>query len=473
MSKINQAARALLKNIPKAQADPHRPHYHFLPPANWMNDPNGTIFHDGEYHLFYQFNPARPKWGNLHWGHAKSIDLVDWEHLPIALAPNGFPGELHCWSGCCVIDDDGKPLIFYTSMNLQSLLTRAKRYSQQWMATGSLNLINWEKYPENPVLSEAIHGEPIPEHWRDPYIWKEDGGWLMALCGQYANEQIGRVFLYQSQNLQSWEYAGVLTQGAEDQGRGWECPNYFPLGDRYVLVVSPYGPVVYSVGDFNGHQHRAEAWYTLDHGKDFYATNTYLDDQGRTIIVGWVKAKGDGWAGCLSLPRELKLRNGKQLSMTPIPALEKLRHSHQRFERSLESMTETAGTAPLFGKQIEIKAWFEMEEAESYGFKLLDDNNEYLIAFDPLSRELQVLDETAGLQFGEDGQPVELHIFIDHSVIEIFINSSEAFTAVFRPQLADYHNLKIMPYVTRGKGRFSIDTWKLNDALVSGSVAGG
>jgi sucrose-6-phosphate hydrolase SacC (GH32 family) len=153
--------------------------------------------------------------------------------------------------------------------------------------------------------------------------------------------------------------------------------------------------------------------------------------------------------------------------------LEKLRHSHQRFERSLESVTETAGTAPIFGKQMEIKARFEMDEAESFGFNLLDDENEYRIAFEPSSRRLQVLEESTELQFVEDEQPVELHIFIDHSVVEVFINAREAFTAVFRPELADFHNLKISPFVTQGKGQFSIDAWKLNDALVTGSVSSG
>ncbi len=363
--KIQKATRTLKKNIAKAQADPWRPRYHFAPPANWMNDPNGTIFHNGEYHLFYQFNPAKPKWGNLHWGHAKSKNLVDWEHLPIALAPDGFPGELHCWSGCCVIADDGTPTIFYTSMNPRSLLiSRAGRYAQQWAATGSPDLETWEKCLSNPILSEEIHGKHIPQQWRDPYIWKEDGCWLMLLCGRFSGQNFGSVFLYQSQNLTDWAYIGVLSQETSSQGKGWECPNYFNLGDKYVLVVSPYGPVIYAIGDFDGLQHQSDTWHTLDHGKDFYATNTYLDEQGRTIIVGWVKAKGEGWNGCLSVPRLLELGPDNQLRVTPIPELEKLRRAHQHFERELDIVTESAGTAPLFGERIEIKSTYQMQQAE-------------------------------------------------------------------------------------------------------------
>jgi len=137
--KIQEATRTLQKNIATAQADPWRSRYHFAPPANWMNDPNGTILYNGEYHLFYQFNPAKSKWGNLHWGHARSKNLVNWEHLPIPLAPDGFPGEMHCYSGCCIVADDGTPIIYYTSMNMKSRQSGVSRFSEQWMATGSFH----------------------------------------------------------------------------------------------------------------------------------------------------------------------------------------------------------------------------------------------------------------------------------------------------------------------------------------------
>ncbi len=468
--KIKKAARAIQKSITKAQSDPHRPRYHFLPPANWMSDPNGTIYHNGEYHLFYQFNPAKSKWGNLHWGHAKSKDLVHWEHLPIALAPNGFPGELHCYSGCCIVADDGSPTIFYTSMNVKSRLPGAKRFSQQWMAIGNPDLVTWEKHAANPILSEAIHGEQIPQHWRDPYIWKEDNRWLMVLCGQFPRESYGSVFLYQSENLKDWKYINRLVQGTKTQGKGWECPNYFRLGEKYVLVLSPYGPVIYSVGDFDGKQHHSDRWSIFDHGKNFYATNTYIDDQGRTILVGWVKAKGNGWAGCLSLPREVNLNDDNQLTVKPIPELEKLRQSHQEYKRKLEAVTENAGTAPIYGERVEIKAVFQMQEAESFGFKLIDDEFEHELAFDFQTHRLQLGDDYADLQFTRDSDQIELHIFVDYSVIEIFINEREAFTTLFYPKLAETHALKIAPFVKNGRGQFSIDIWKLAEAPVVGDV---
>ena len=368
----------------------------------------------------------------------------------------------HCYSGCCVIADDGTPTIFYTSMNPRSLLlARARRYAQQWMATGSPDLLAWQKSPDNPILSESIHGDQIPQHWRDPYVWKEAGRWLMVLGGEALGEKSGCVYLYESPNLLDWAYVGVLAQETSVRGKGWECPNYFRLGDQYVLVVSPYGPVIYSIGEFDGQQHHAGEWYTLDHGQDFYATNTYVDDQNRTIIVGWVKAKGNGWAGCLSLPRTLKLRDDGQLSIQPIPELQKLRQSHVDYERTLETVVEEAGTGAFFGERIEIKARFELQQAQSFGFRLIDDDDEHELAFDYPAETLQAFGEQIQLQFTRGAERIDLHIFIDHSVVEIFINQREAFTTVFGPQLADTHTLKVAPFVKQAQGRFAVDFWRL------------
>ena len=129
-------------------ADPLRPAVHFLPPSQWMNDPNGPIFHNGWYHLFYQYNPYGDVWGNCHWGHARSRDLVHWEHLPIALAPLHEAGEEHCYSGCAAIDDQGRPLLIYTSVPFGNRGPEC-RYAQ-WAAVGDDELLTWQRHPANP-----------------------------------------------------------------------------------------------------------------------------------------------------------------------------------------------------------------------------------------------------------------------------------------------------------------------------------
>lgn len=197
MKKSYQAAEiALEKAIPAAQSDPLRPHYHFGPPAHWMNDPNGTIFIDGEYHLFYQFNPYAPRWGQIHWGHSKSSDLAHWEHLPIALTPAYEQGEQHCFSGCCV-NDNGTPTIFYTSIGGRLGLANVWRGAQQWKARGDPALIHWQRGQDNPFVSQALHPRKV-YHWRDPYIWRNNHEWRMVLAGKYLGDKGGSVFMYSS-----------------------------------------------------------------------------------------------------------------------------------------------------------------------------------------------------------------------------------------------------------------------------------
>jgi len=469
-SKINKAVRALKKSIPAARESPHRPQYHFTPPANWMNDPNGTIHYNGVYHLFYQHNPYRARWGRIHWGHARSNDLVHWEHLPIALAPDPGLKELHCFSGCCVIAEDGTPTIFYTNVSAKSFLTAVRRYTEQWIATGDPELLVWEKGPGNPILREDMHpaGDQLL-NWRDPYVWKHEGTWYMVIAGQFKGEKCGNVLLYRAADLQEWEYLGRLCQGDGSQGVPWECPNYFQLGDKHVLVVSPFRQVIYSIGDFRDQVHVSDGWYVFDHGVNYYATNTYRDDRNRTIIVGWIKAKGkNSWAGCLSLPRQLSLNADHQLYIRPIPELKDLRQKHTHYARSLGASVEVAGTGPYFGESVEITAKYQLDSADSVGFTLTDDDDEYLIRYDFSSQTLQAFDETAKLQFPPSSGQLDLHIFIDRSIVEIFINNRETFTTVFYPKLGENNALKIAPFFVKAQGEVQIDFWKLLSPEVVG-----
>jgi beta-fructofuranosidase len=158
---IAKAMASVQTAVTKARSDPTRPVYHFRPPAQWMNDPNGTIFHNGFYHLFYQHNPYGDTWGNMHWGHARSRDLVRWEHLPIALWPSKELGEDHCFSGCASLNGDGVPMLFYTSVSGQ-------RPNEQWAAVGDQDLLQWSKSRDNPVLDVGGSGAPVfGKAWRE------------------------------------------------------------------------------------------------------------------------------------------------------------------------------------------------------------------------------------------------------------------------------------------------------------------
>ena len=307
-----------------------RPRYHFAPPARWMNDPNGTIFINGEYHLFYQLNPYAAQWGEIHWGHAKSIDLVHWEHLPIALAPAYELGEQHCFSGCCV-NDNGVPVIFYTSIGGLLGLANAWRGAQQWKASGNSTLTHWHRAEDNPFVDQSLHPRKIYD-WRDPYIWKDDSQWRMVIAGKYFGDLGGSVFMYSSPDLQTWDFNGTIFK---HKTRGAECPNMLKFGERYVLIISPFSQVQYALGKLENNKFVPDQWLTLDHGKDFYATNTFIDGDEGYKMVGWLKVPGNGtWHGCLSLPRHVTLNHSAELRIVPAASLQSLRMKSIQFDNS-------------------------------------------------------------------------------------------------------------------------------------------
>lgn len=448
------------KARPKAEQDPYRPKYHFLPPAQWMNDPNGTIFYKGEFHIFYQHNPNGTSWGHMHWGHAKSKDLVHWEHLPIALAPSKEKGEKHCFSGCCVINGD-TPTIIYTKIGR---ILQAIRGAEQWMATSDDDMLTWKKFPGNPILTDKLHQDRKIYQWRDPYVWKEDDTWYMVLVGQHGlRERIGRAFLYRSKNLTEWEFLHELCKGTKAQGKGWECPNFFPLGNKWVLMVSPYKPVIYSIGTYENTEFKPGPWHVLDHGKVFYATNTLVDAHGRLILFGWIRRGGkEGWNGCLNLPRELSLDEQGNLIMDAIPELKVLRNSYEHFENVSISDEPTSSVSTLTGDIVEISAEFSLEDSQELGFKLSDAKKEYKISYNPMKNQITAVKQKGQLQSVEKSQPLSLHIFIDKSVIEVFINKRESITARFYPVSKNKQELRIIPFA-HGTGLIkNLHFWRLN-----------
>jgi beta-fructofuranosidase len=320
--------------------DNQRPQYHFLPPANWVNDPNGLIQWQGTYHLFYQHNPQAAVWGSIHWGHAASQDLVHWQHMPIALAPSpGGPDEDGVWSGCA-IDWDGTPAVLYTG--------RVGQDENICLATSRDTLLTWEKHANNPIIA----GAPLELQqvgFRDPYVWRMEDRWMMVV-GSGIRDAGGAILLYTSTDLLNWQYQGPLIVGDMRQkepiwtGEMWECPNFFPLpGDprgRYLLIISPMGfdpsrslYTLYMLGEFDGQFFTPETLAQMDGGDlYFYAPQAFLDQQGRRIAFGWAREARTveaslqaGWAGVMTLPRVLEAGPDGRLRQRPAPEVEALR----------------------------------------------------------------------------------------------------------------------------------------------------
>jgi len=448
----------------KLAADPHRPQYHLLPAANWMNDPNGPIYWQGKYHMFLQYNPNGAFWGDMHWAHAVSEDMVHWKHLPVAMAPTpGGPDKDGVFSGCAVIDN-GVPTIVYTGVNPES----------QCIATSSGDLTNWKKFEGNPVIAAPPKGMEVAG-FRDPAVWKEGDTWLMALGSGFRGKG-GAALLYESKDLRKWNYlhplvTGHMKEGAKtkdpvDSGEMWECPDFVPIDGKYLLIISTERVVKYLLGSYNDRRLQPETAGGIDFGS-YYAARTMANTGDRRILWGWitesrtdVAQRAAGWSGVMSLPRELKLY-GSQVQMRPAAEVEKLRGKHLG--------TEAAGDC------LEILAEIDPGDAPQAGLKLraAADGSEQTLVYYDRPRKLLCVDRSKSstdsspdkaMQSGPfllgRGEPLRLRIFLDGSVVEIFANDRFCLTARIYP--AGTRSTGLGLYASAGTAKMlSFEAWEM------------
>ena len=256
-----------------------RQHYHFMPQTGWLNDPNGLIYFRGKYHFFFQHNPYSGFWDSMHWGHAVSDDMLHWEYLPLALVPSE-KYDNHQKGGCfsgSAIEHDGKLFLMYTGVT-----NEGNGYEQVQCIAYSEDGIHFEKYEGNPVLT-APEGIPT-DMFRDPKVWKHEDTYYMV-CGASRNNR-GMALLYRSKNMLNWEFFNVLAESRGEWGFMWECPDFYPIGDKYVLTFSPMDSgdhtSVYLVGDFD---YETGSFYShvsgeINWGFDYYAPQSFLATDG-------------------------------------------------------------------------------------------------------------------------------------------------------------------------------------------------
>lgn len=465
--------------------DSHRPQYHFLPPANWMNDPNGLIHWQGQYHMFYQYNPHGPLPRLMHWGHAVSPDMLHWTDLPIALTPvAGEPDQNGCWSGCTV-DNGGVPTIFYTGVFPQVVCR----------ATGSPDLMTWQKFEGNPVIA-GPPAELAPNaggNFRDPFVWEEAGVWYMVM-GSRQEGAGGMVLLYRSEDLTNWEYLNPLLAGDPHQtepfwtGAMWECPNFFKLGEQWVLITSIQDQnyqllyPIYFTGRFQDHKFMPETQRILAYGDYFYAPLTMQDQQRRRVMWGWIREgrsqetyQAAGWSGLMSVPIILSPGSEGKLALEPAPELASLRKEHWHYEGfELSHGPETASLLDkIQGDCLEILAEFELDEASEFGFKLRcspDGQEQTRILLSHVQQQILVerenssLDPAANREVGRAPlelvavKSVKLQIFLDRSVIELFVNGQTYLATRIYPTRADSLGLGLL--LNQGAVKLkSLDIW--------------
>jgi len=431
---------------PDLAHDPNRPEFHLLPPHNWMNDPNGPIWWKSKYHLFYQLNPHAAVWGDMHWGHAVSTDMVHWKHEPIALAPTpGGPDSEGCFSGSAVVQN-GMPTFIYTGVQDappdQVTLRDGndKLRETQMLATAvDDSLVSWDKLAA-PVIATPPPGITVTG-FRDPCPWHESDGWYLGI-GSGERGKGGCVLLYRSQDLRKWEYLHKLAEGKPngktstnpcDTGEMWECPDFFEVNGQHCLFYSTEGKVIWATGGYDRQAHRftPKRQGVLDHGA-YYAPKSFRAPDGRRILWGWIREtrpesefSAAGWAGLMSLPRQLTIGKQGQLEMTPAAEVEKLR----RDEEHVLLQPGQPHRIKLNSLRHEIHFTTGLFSTHRISVQILSAGQKaWELTLDITNSSVRCGD----IQFPLPNLPwprPSLHMFLDGSVIESFIGGREALTS--------------------------------------------
>lgn len=467
---ISAAALSRTRTVDAQEAgiplhDPLRPSFHYLPARNWMNDPCAPIYYQGPYHLFHQYNPHAAVWGDMHWAHAVSPDMVHWQRLPVALAPTpGSADAQGCFTGTAVLQN-GRPTILYTGVQTvpRTDATLADgnntfRESQCLAVATDDTLETWKKLPA-PVIATPPPGMSVTG-FRDPSPWREGSTWY-AVGGSGIAKKGGMVLLYRSPDLRTWEFLHPLVEGTwsgspgpnpVDTGEMWECPDFFPLPDsrtgarKHILIYSTQGKVLWLSGtlDTVAMRFHPENNGELDYGRvgshrvTFYAPKTQLDASGNRILWGWISETRPeaeysraGWSGMMSLPRVLTMHDG-DLHMQPAQQVGRLRnvsaqheYTHEFLATLLQSPATQSRPQPPFlvsdttGTLLEIQS----DPAQDLRTLRVSFSNGVEPIVIPLPAPLSA--------------QARVHAFFDSSVLEIFLDDRFCITHRFYSRTPD------------------------------------
>lgn len=454
----------------------HRPQFHFSPDSMWMNDPNGMVYFDGEYHLFYQHYPENTVWGPMHWGHAVTKDLVHWQHLPIALYPDSMG---YIFSGSAVVDVhntsgfgvNGEPpmVAIFTHHNAEEEKTGSKTFQNQSIAYSTDKGRTWTKYEGNPVVPN-----PGIRDFRDPKVfWHEASKrWVMIFAAG------DRIRLYNSPNLKDWEFSSEFGAREGSHGGVWECPDLFELPvegtkeTRWLMLLSinPGGPnggsaTQYFIGDFDGktftNDHASDVVLWLDYGKDNYAGVTWSNlpkADNRRLFLGWMSnwqyanaVPTDRWRSAMTIARTLSLRvtpQGIRVASKPVKELQEL-----RTKATDVAAQEIAETLDLLMRNslAELELEFDLSKTPpaEFGVRLSNSKGEtVLIGYESATNRYFIDRSKSGkIDFSEDfakerqyaprfstDRTLKLHLFIDVASVELFADDGlSVLTSIFFP----------------------------------------
>lgn len=474
--------------------EPHRLQFHFTPPFGWMNDPNGMVYHNGEYHLFYQHNPDSTVWGPMHWGHAVSKDMIHWEHLPIALYPDSL-GMI--FSGSAVVDinntsglgtaDNPAMVAVFTYHNAERERDGKDDFQTQGIAFSLDNGRNWMKYKANPVLKN-----PGIRDFRDPKVsWYEAGQkWIMTLAVK------DHISFYSSKNLLDWKMESDFGANVGAHGGVWECPDLFRLKvngtseEKWVLLVNinPGAPnggsgTQYFVGHFDGNKFVMDTQFEtslsakpavaatvngqegiwLDYGRDEYAGVTWenvSESDGRRLFMGWMSnwayanvVPTEKWRSAMTVARTLELENtpaGLRVASKPVKELQNIyKDSYTLKEQTISdalAISENAPfTTPIFDLQLEVE---RLSPDGQFAIELSNDRNQkVLIGYDAARSQYYIDRRNAGNNgFSDDFAGIHyaprlatdasfpLRLLVDVASVELFADGGKTvMTDIFFP----------------------------------------
>ncbi len=476
--------------------EPHRPQFHFSPAEKWMNDPNGMVYYEGEYHLFYQYHPDSTIWGPMHWGHAVSTDLVHWKHLPIGIYPDSL-GLI--FSGSAVVDwqntsgfgQGGKEALIaiFTHHLMEGEKANRNDFQYQSIAYSNDKGRSWTMYEGNPVIP---NNEGIRD-FRDPkVIWDEESEqWVMVFAAR------DRVKIWGSKDLKDWYFLSDWGMQYGEHGGVWECPDFFPMQvvgtneQKWVLLQSlnPGAPnggsgTQYFVGDFDGKNFLLDASFEpevsegkavwLDYGRDNYAGVTWSDipvEDGRRIFMGWMSnwdyaqvVPTEKWRSAMTLARSLTLHktDGKyRIYSQPVTEQSKLRG--EAIELNDVTIDEEAkprieGDFDPAQSELILEVDLKASNSKRFGIELTNDNGEtYRFGFDTeqqtfFSDRTKSGDASFSEKFARtihsapriiDKETLVLQLFFDAASIEAFADEgATVITDIFFPS-EDFNRMQL------------------------------
>ena len=458
---INQKllfARAYEKEAGAQIPADSRPVFHLPPCVGWTNDPNGFSYYQGQYHLFYQSNPYSTIWNAMYWGHAVSKDLLHWEYLPCAMAPDEPYDAFGVFSGTALELPDGKQLLMYTGVRKEGG-DLGEEVQTQCVAVG--DGLDYHKYAGNPVIDVAKLPEGLSRNdFRDPKVWRDEDGTYRCVVGSCREDRKSAILQYVSKDALHWEFESIFIENDGRFGLMWECPDFFTLDGQQVLLCSPQDmlPEGFEFRNGNGtlcligklDESKKHFTYDqsqcIDYGIDFYAPQTTLAPDGRRIMIAWMQnwdscdqmgAKERKWFGQMTLPREITIENGRLYQR---PVRELLEHRSNKVEYKNVLVDGKLTLEGIEGRTVDLEITIRPKDKEKsfQKFAMWFAENEQFhtaLSFKPYESILKIDRKFSGsrrafvhqrrsLVKTKEGE-LKLRVILDRNSAEVFVNDGE------------------------------------------------